>query len=162
MEFLKNWRTLFIKLICGYILSIQCKINFWLLFIYFTWCYVPLLKTELNLSHFYTNPNLLLALWKDLAELNQKQLEILKNVLFGEVMREINIWQLSNQYIFTWKYGQMYVHMTSSKFVRTRHRIRRFPCRSLVLKIHPNPCQTPGTTAEGKKKNMANSEGAPF
>ena len=35
-------------------------------------------KTELNLTHFYTNPNFILALWKDLAELNQKQLEVLK------------------------------------------------------------------------------------
>ena len=35
-------------------------------------------KTELNLTHFYTNPNFLLALWKDVAELSQKQLEVLK------------------------------------------------------------------------------------
>ena len=31
-------------------------------------------KTELNLTHFYTNPNLLLVLWKDLAEMNKKKL----------------------------------------------------------------------------------------
>ena len=35
-------------------------------------------KIALNLTHFYTNPNFLLALWRDLAELSQKQLEVLK------------------------------------------------------------------------------------
>ena len=35
-------------------------------------------KTELNLTHFYRNLMFLLALRKDLAELNQKQLEVLK------------------------------------------------------------------------------------
>ena len=39
-------------------------------------------KTVLNLMHFYTNPNLLLAPWKDLVELNQKQLEVLKKSAF--------------------------------------------------------------------------------
>ena len=34
-------------------------------------------KTELNLTHFYTNPNYFLALWEDLDNLNLKQLEIL-------------------------------------------------------------------------------------
>ena len=53
----------------------------------------------------------------------------------------------------------MYVHMTSSKVVRTRHHIGRFIRRSLVMKIHPSTGQTPGTTAEGKKTNMAKSEG---
>ena len=33
-------------------------------------------KTELNLTQFYKNPNFLLALWKDLAELFQKQFEV--------------------------------------------------------------------------------------
>ena len=53
-------------------------------------------KTELNLMHFYRNPNLLLDLWKDLAKLFQKQIEV-KKKRFGEVMREINIWPLSTQ-----------------------------------------------------------------
>ena len=44
------------------------------------------------------------------------------------------------------------------KGVRKRHNIRRFLRRSLVLKIHLRTCQTPGTTAEGKKTNMAKFE----
>ena len=35
-------------------------------------------KTELNLTRFYTNPKRLLDLCKDIAKLNQKQLDILK------------------------------------------------------------------------------------
>ena len=58
-------------------------------------------NTELNIVHFYTNPNFLLDIWKDLIELFQKQLEVLKKILFGEVMWERNIWPLRNQYIFT-------------------------------------------------------------
>ena len=34
-------------------------------------------KKELNLTHSYTNPNFLLALWKDLAELFEKHFEVL-------------------------------------------------------------------------------------
>ena len=56
----------------------------------------------------------------------------------------------------------MYVNMTSSKGVRTRHHIRRFLHRYLVLKIHPNAGQTPGIGAKGEKKNMAKSAGGPF
>ena len=82
--------------------------------------------------------------------------------LFGEFMRERNTWPLRTQYIFTWKYVQMYVHIASSKVVRTCHQIRRPLRRSLVLKIHPNPYQMPGTTAEKRKKNMDKYEGAPF
>ena len=52
----------------------------------------------------------------------------------------------------------MYVNVTSSKGVHTRHRIHRFIRRALVLKINPNTGQTPGTTAEEKKKNMAKYE----
>ena len=58
-------------------------------------------NTELNLTCFYRNPDFLLALWKDFAELNQKQLKVLKNVIFGSVVWERNIWPLRNQYIFT-------------------------------------------------------------
>ena len=58
-------------------------------------------KTNLNLRYFYTNPKFLLALWKYLTELNQKQVELFKKVHFGEVMREINICPLRTQYIFT-------------------------------------------------------------
>ena len=36
---------------------------------------VHLSKTELNITHLYKNPNIVLALWKDIADLNQKQLE---------------------------------------------------------------------------------------
>ena len=76
----------------------------------------------------------------------------------GEVMRERNIWPLRTQYILTWQNGHIYVNMMSSKGIRTRHHIRMFLCRSLVLKIHQNTGQTLGTTAEGKKTNTAKSE----
>ena len=47
-------------------------------------------KTELNITHFYTNPKFLLSLWKDLAEMNLKQLEVLKkNVLVKLCGKEI-------------------------------------------------------------------------
>ena len=50
--------------------------------------------------------------------------------------------------------------MTSSEVVRTRHRIRRFLRRSLVLKIRPNTGHTLGTTDKReRRKNMAKSEG---
>ena len=39
--------------------------------------------TELNLAHFYTNPRFLLAIWKDLDEMFQKQLDVLKKSNFG-------------------------------------------------------------------------------
>ena len=124
---------LFIKLICGY--SAPYGMG-------------HLSKTELNLMHFYTNPKFLLALWKDLADLNLEKLKFWKKLPFGEVMWERNIWN-----------GQMYVNMTSSKGVRTCHHMRRFLRRSLILKVHPNTGQTPGTAAEGEKTNIAKSEG---
>ena len=53
----------------------------------------------------------------------------------------------------------MYINMTSSKGVCTRHHICRFLRRYLILKINPNTGQTPGTKAEGEKTNMDKSEG---
>ena len=116
-------------------------------------------KTELNPTHFDTNLNCLLVLWKGLVDFFQKQLEVLKKVLYGEVVRERNVWPLMTQYIFTWWNRQMCVNMTSSKVVCTRHHIRMFLRRSLVMKINPNTGQTPGTMAKGNKKDMAKSEG---
>ena len=50
--------------------------------------------------------------------------------------------------------------MTSSEVVCTRHHIRRFLRRSLVLKIKPNTGQTLGTTDKiDRRRNMAKSEG---
>ena len=95
-----------------------------------------------------------MALWKDLAELNQKQLEVLKKT-FSEVIQERNIWPLRTQYIFTWQNEKIYVNMMSSKSVRTCHHIRMFLCRSMVLKIHSNIGQTPVKTVDRKKKSMA-------
>ena len=40
------------------------------------------IKIELNLTHFYKNPDFLLSLWEDLAEIFQKQLEVLKKSTF--------------------------------------------------------------------------------
>ena len=60
----------------------------------------------------------------------------------------------------TWHDGTFDVNMTSSEVVRTRHHIRRFLRRSLVLKIKPNTGQTLGTTDKiERRKNMAKSEG---
>ena len=52
------------------------------------------------------------------------------------------------------------VNMTSSEVVRTRHHIRRFLRRSLVLKIKLNTGQMLGTTEKiERRKNMVTSEG---
>ena len=59
------------------------------------------LKTELNLTHFYTKPKFLLAIWKYLVELFQKQLEVLKQRFFSWSYAAINICPLRTQYIFT-------------------------------------------------------------
>ena len=42
-------------------------------------------NTELNLTHFNTNPNFLLDLWKDIAELIQKQVKNLKKYFLVEL-----------------------------------------------------------------------------
>ena len=58
-------------------------------------------KTELNITHFYTDDNFLLALWKDLVKMNLKNVEVLKDILFGGVMGEIIIQALRAQYMVT-------------------------------------------------------------
>ena len=98
------------------------------------------------MKHFYTNTKLLLALWKDLTKLFQKQVELLKNVFIGEVMREINNWPLSTQYMDNWHDGAFDVNMTSSEVVLTHHHRCRFLRRYLVLKIKPNTGQKLGNT----------------
>ena len=56
--------------------------------------------------------------------------------------------------------GTFDVNMTSSEVVRTRHHLRRFLRRSLVLKIKPNTGQTIGTTDKiERRKNMVKSLG---
>ena len=56
--------------------------------------------------------------------------------------------------------GTFDVNITSYKVVLTRHHIRRFLHRSIVLKIKPNTGQTSGTTDKiERRKNMAKSEG---
>ena len=60
----------------------------------------------------------------------------------------------------TWKDGTFDVSMMSLEVIHTRHCMRRFLCRSLVLKIKPNTGQTLGTTDKReRRKNMAKSEG---
>ena len=50
--------------------------------------------------------------------------------------------------------------MMSSEVIRTRHHIRMFLRRSLVLKIKPNTAQALGNSDKiERKKNMAKSEG---
>ena len=57
-------------------------------------------------------------------------------------------------------HGEFDVNMTSSEVVCTRHHIRRFLLRSLVLKIKPNTGQTIGNSDKiERRKNMAKSEG---
>ena len=100
-----------------------------------------------------------MALSKDLIELFQKQVKLLKKVLFGEVMRKRNSWPLTIQYIATCHDVTFDVNMTSSEVVRTCHHIRRFLRRSLVLKIEPNTSQKLDTTDKiERRKNMAKSE----
>ena len=72
---------------------------------------------------------------------------------------KINIFPLRKQYIFTLQNRQIYVNMTSSKGLYSRHHKRRFLHISLILKIHPHISQNPGTTAKGKKTNMDNYQG---
>ena len=60
-------------------------------------------------------------------------------------------------------HDQAYENMTSSKCVPTWHHMHGFIFRSMVLKIHSNAGQMPGTTAEGKKKIIHLSmKGGPF
>ena len=50
-------------------------------------------------------------------------------------MTERNNWILTIQYMATYHDGTFDINMTSSEVVRTRHHIRRFLRRYLVLKI---------------------------
>ena len=60
----------------------------------------------------------------------------------------------------TWCDGTSDVNMISSEVVRTRHHIRRFLRRSLVLIIKPNTGQMLGKSDKIERtKNMAKSEG---
>ena len=83
-----------------------------------------------------------------------------KKVFFGEVVMERKNRILRIQYIATWCDGTFDVNMTSLEVVHTRHHIRRFLCRSLVLKIKPNTGQTLGNLDKiERRKNMDKSEG---
>ena len=79
-------------------------------------------NTELNMTHFYTNPNFLLALWIDLAEMFQEQLEVLKKSTFGEVMWQRNIWPLMTQYIFTYLISKLNGTHVDAPFTRLNQR----------------------------------------
>ena len=76
-----------------------------------------------------------------------------KKVFFGEVMTERKNRILRIQYMATWCDGTFDVNMTSSEVVRTRHHIRRFLRRSLVLKIKLNTGQTFGNSDENKTEH---------
>ena len=54
-------------------------------------------------------------------------------------------------------YYQKHENMTSSKFVRTRHHIRRFLQKSLVLRVHPDTGNMPGIMDKGMKIVFAES-----
>ena len=83
-------------------------------------------------------------------------------ILFVEVIGERIISALRIQYMATWLYVKKYENMTSSKRISKHHHIRRFVCKCLLLKVHHNARQTPGTTNEEEKKYVAESEGTPF
>ena len=78
--------------------------------------------------------------------MNQKQVELLRKFIFGEVMTEINNWPLRTQYMATQYDDTFDINMTPSEVVLTRNHIRRFLRRSLLLKIKPSPVQKIGTT----------------
>ena len=77
-------------------------------------------KTELNLTHFYTTPNFLLDLWKYLAELNQKQVELLKKYFLMMLCgKEIYSPSWPNIYLpenmvrctYIWRHQKSYIHL---------------------------------------------------
>ena len=77
-------------------------------------------KIELNLTHFYTNLNLLLALWTDLYELFQKQLEVLKNdflvklcrkEIFGAWGPNISFPEGMGRCTYIWCHQKSYIHI---------------------------------------------------
>ena len=112
--------------------------------------------------HFYTNPNCLSGLWKDIFELNPKQRWSYKNKS-REVMGEKNIWALRTQNMVTWQYGQKYANMTSSKCVLTHHHIRRFLRWYLVLKKTPNRSPDAKHNGQGGEEEISLSlKGDPF
>ena len=104
--------------------------------------------------HSYTNTNCILALWKDLTKLFQKQVELLKIYIFGEVMIEVINWPLRNQYMATWHDGDFDVIMTSLEVVCTHYHICGFLRRYLLLKIKPNTGQTLGTTDKRERRKI--------
>ena len=86
-----------------------------------------------------------------------------EKIFFGKFMRERNNRPLRNQYMANLKDGDFNVNMMSSEFVRTRHHIRRFLRRSMVLKIKPNTGQTLGTMDKRERgESIDKSVGGPF
>ena len=79
--------------------------------------------------------------------------------MYGEIKYMVPEYPI---YDYLTKFGWKYKHMTSSKRVPTWHCKIRFWRKSMVLKIHLNTGQIPGTPAKGNKKNAVNSEGYPF
>ena len=71
-----------------------------------------------------------------------------------KLWRKEKNWILRIQHMATWHDGTFDVNMTSSEVVRTRHHIRRFLRRYLVLKIKPNTGQTLGTTDKIERRKI--------
>ena len=77
-----------------------------------------------------------------------------------EVMRAMNDCPQRNQYMANGQDGTFDVNTTSSEVVCTRHHLRSFLCRSLLLKIKTNKGHTTGNTDKmERRKNLAKSEG---
>ena len=119
-------------------------------------------QTKLILTHFYTNTNFYWLFGKIWPSCFRNKSNFWRKK-FGEVMTERNNWPLLRaQYMATWQDGTFDGNMTSSSGVYTRHRLRMFLRRSLLLKIKPSTGQTLGTTDKReRRKNMAKSVGGP-
>ena len=88
-------------------------------------------QTQLIQTHIYTNPYFLLAPWKYLTEMNPKQRWSFEKSIFCGVMGVSIICYLITQYMLTWRYGQKYKNMMSSKCVRT--------CNCIYVGFYVNP-----------------------
>ena len=81
-------------------------------------------------------------------------IEVVKKVVFGEVVGGVIIWALGTQYRVTRLYSKKFKNMTSSKWVCTHHHIYSFLRKYLVIKIDPYAGQAPGTTADVGKNEI--------
>ena len=88
--------------------------------------------------------------------------EVLENAFFGKVMGGIIIWDLSNQHMSTWLYGQKYKNMMlSNGYVHVIIYVG-FYVNTWYWKYTRTQagCQAPRLSR--RRRNMSKSEGDPF